>query len=428
VPADTTLLPARAAQNTFRAAALLAVAVFSANAQKSITPESNLPTSAEINSVLRDLADITGFRIHRQLPFQMVTRDQVNEFLKEQIRQTVKPDEIRAEEITLKKFGFVPPDFDLKKTTIELLTEQAAAFYDFHRKKLFISDWAAKNMREAALVHELGHALADQNFPIRRFLSKGSEESEESLARETVVEGQASWLMVEYAVRRRGKTLADPATAQEYLKDEHNKDEQGSDGDSEYPVFSKAPLYLKRTLMFPYEEGERFQQAVFLKDGRDGFALLFRKPPVSTSQVLHPERYFNDVTYKDPTLPKPVPHAKPFVTGTVGELDHRILLTQFVDDETAEKLPPRLKGSAYRIDESRSDRRMMLVYASEWDSEDAGAQYFDAYRRVLRRKWKRIEVLTEDASRFAGKCEEGYFLLTRNGARVVSQEGFAQPL
>jgi hypothetical protein len=47
---------------------------------------------------------------------------------------------------------------------------------------------------------------------------------------------------------------------------------------------------------------------------------------------------------------------------------------------------------------------------------------------VLRRKWKRIEVLTEDASRFAGKCEEGYFLLTRNGARVVSQEGFAQPL
>jgi len=133
---------------------------------------SSLPTAAEINSVLKDLSDITGFKIHRQLPFAMVTRDQVNKYLKDQIRHNVKPDEIRAEEVTLKKFGFVPKDFDLKKNTIELLTEQAAAFYDFHRKKLFISDWAAQNMRQAALVHELGHALADQNYSLEKFLGR----------------------------------------------------------------------------------------------------------------------------------------------------------------------------------------------------------------------------------------------------------------
>ncbi len=48
---------------------------------------STLPTAAEINSVLKDLSDITGFRIRRQLPFQMITRDQVNKYLKDQIRQ-----------------------------------------------------------------------------------------------------------------------------------------------------------------------------------------------------------------------------------------------------------------------------------------------------------------------------------------------------
>jgi len=77
--------------------------------------QSALPTAAEINAVLKDLADITGFKIRKQLPFEMITRDQVNKYLKEQIKRNVKPDEIRAEEITLKKFGFVPPDFDLKK-------------------------------------------------------------------------------------------------------------------------------------------------------------------------------------------------------------------------------------------------------------------------------------------------------------------------
>ena len=54
-------------------------------------------------------------------------------------------------------------------------------------------------------MHELAHALADQNFPIQKFLSENSEDSEQSLARETVVEGQASWLMIEYGARRAGR-------------------------------------------------------------------------------------------------------------------------------------------------------------------------------------------------------------------------------
>src|ERR1700712_2054001 len=70
------------------------------------TIASPLPSAAEINSILQELSDITGFRIRKQLPFASITRDQVNEYLKEQIRRSVKPDEIRAQETTLKKFGF----------------------------------------------------------------------------------------------------------------------------------------------------------------------------------------------------------------------------------------------------------------------------------------------------------------------------------
>lgn len=142
-----------------------------------------LPTAAEINGILKELADITGFTIHRELPFAAINREQVNDYLKEQIRETVKPQEIQAEEVSLKMLGFVPEDFDLKQTTIDLLTEQAAAFYDFHRRKLFISDWATVNMRDEALIHELAHALADQNFPIRKFMDSRSDDSEVSRAR-----------------------------------------------------------------------------------------------------------------------------------------------------------------------------------------------------------------------------------------------------
>ena len=195
-----------------------------------------LPSSQEIEATLAELSEITGFRVRKPLPFEMVTRDQVNQFLKEQIKRSVKPDEIRAEEITLRKFGFVDANFDLRKTTIDLLTEQAAAYYDFHRRNYLSPIGRLATCAKMALVHELAHALADQNFSIRNFLGKDSDNSETSLARETVVEGQASWLMIEFAARRAGRTLANPATAAEFLKEENDPD------DDEYPVSISAAL------------------------------------------------------------------------------------------------------------------------------------------------------------------------------------------
>jgi hypothetical protein len=414
---------ARRSREILQSAGLAIVVILTGawqNPRTSVSPK--LPTAAEINVVLKELSDITGFRIRKQLPFALITRDQVNQYLKEQINQSVKPDEIRAEETTLKKFGFAPPDFDLKQTTIDLLTEQAAAFYDFKRKKLFISDWATVNMRDVALIHELAHALADQNFPIQKFTNKGADNSESSLAREAVVEGQASWLMLEVGARRNGRTLADPRTAREFLEPE--ADTQQSD----YPVFNKAPLYLRRTLMFPYDEGEKFQQAVFLRDGKPAFARVFRDPPISTAQIEHPERYFDHTPISSPDLPKPVRHAKPFVTGAMGELETRILLEQYVSAGMADALGPKLKGADYRVDETKAGHRMTLVYASEWIDQDAAAGFFEAYQKVLRAKWKSIEVTGQEKDRFSGKSEDGYFAVTRDGNTVLSKEGFEHPL
>jgi hypothetical protein len=401
-------------------------------APSSSSARPGLPSAAEINSILKELSDITGFQIRKQLPFESITREQVNNYLKEQIRRSVKPDEIRAEETTLKKFGFVPPDFDLKQTTIDLLTEQAAAFYDFRRKKLFISDWATANMRDVALIHELAHALADQNFAIEKYTTKGPENSEASLAREAVVEGQASWLMIEVGARRTGRTLADPVTARQLLGNpdlSQPVETQANDSQTtDYPVFNKAPLYLRRTLTFPYDEGQSFQQAVFLHDGKAGFARVFRDAPISTAQIIHPDLYFAHAPLANPDLPKPIRHAKPFVAGAMGELETSILLQQYIDADTARELGPKLKGAGYRVDEAKAKHRMMLVYKSEWSDPGAAEQYFEAYQRVLRSKWKSVDVTVSSADRFTGKSEDGYFAVSRDGNKVLSEEGFEQPL
>src|SRR5579859_60005 len=81
----------------------------------------------EIGKDLGELTEITGLQMQHKVPFDLITKDQVNQFLKDRVHEVTTPEDLRIEELGLKKFGFVPQDFDLAKSTVDLLTEQAAA-------------------------------------------------------------------------------------------------------------------------------------------------------------------------------------------------------------------------------------------------------------------------------------------------------------
>lgn len=379
------------------------------------------PGALEISSILSELSEITGFPVRHQLPFVLITRDEVNSWLKREISRSARPNDIRGEEAVLKLFGFVPDDFDLRQTTLDLLTEQAAAFYDYKRHKLFISDWAAANMRDSAIVHELAHALADQNVSLRKFTRATAKDSEMSLAREAVVEGQASWLMLEVEARRSGRSLADPGIAGAVLADSTGA------ADGQFPVFGRAPLYLRRTLLFPYSEGGRFQQAVYARVGKAAFARVFDHPPVSSAQVTHPERYFSNAKVRTVELRKPLAGMKALVTGSLGELETHVLLEQFNDRAIADDLAPRLEASSYRVDENRKTHAFSLAYTSDWVDDDAAARYFACYQEILKRKSRDTVISQRDTSRFTGSNARGHFRVVLKGRQVLAEEGLPKP-
>ncbi len=378
---------------------------------------SGLPTGEEVQQTLGELSIITGFPIKHPVVFESITREQINKYLQDRIKEVTKPEELRAEELTLKKFGFVPENFDLRKNTIDLLTEQAAAFYDFHRKKLFISDWAQTSMRDVALIHELAHALADQSFSLEKFTKKVEKDSEKSLARQAVVEGQAMWLTNAVIARRSGQSRAKVAAG---------------DGDSEpsgkFPVFDNEPLYIRENLIFPYTEGERFQEAVYQRRDKDSFADVFRDPPVSSQQVLHPDKYFSHVVPILPDLPKEPKGVKRFAEGVMGELDHSVLLRQYTTADDAQEVAPKLSGSQYRLLEAKKDKRIELIYASSWSDEPTARRFFHLYRKVLEGKWKKLQVASENDSLLTGEGDDGWFRLNVEGNTVRSTEGGSEPI
>ncbi len=372
----------------------------------------------QAGKIAAELADISGLKLHHPVPCDFISKEKVNEFLKKRVKDVASPEELRAEELTLKKFGLVPPDFKLADTTVDLLTEQAAAFYDYDKKKLFITESTSADSQEPILAHELSHAIADQNFNLAKYIRHGQKSDDGATARLAVMEGQATWLMSEYMARRLGKSLRTSPDLVEMMS-------RVSDTSGQFPVFDQSPLYLRTTLVFPYTEGMLFQNAVIQRYGDQGFAEVFRRAPLTTQQIIHPEKYFENVTPTSPALPDPhlPPAYKSLVGGTLGELDHEVLIEQFAGKPSSENIAPHWRGSNFELRENKKAARVVLLYTVEWDSEQAARDYFAVYRQAMAKKWKTMQVASENPDCLMGTGDDGRFELRRKGATVTSVEG-----
>ena len=394
----------------------LAAAVFAAEPQADLF--------ANIGRIEADLTAITGLPFKHDVPYATISRDQLRSYLEARVKESLKPDEVRAEELTLKMLGLIPQDFDLRKTTVDLLTEQAAAFYDYHKKKLFVLQNDNGPEAKIALIHELAHALADQHYHLDKYVHEGARNDDGDTARLAVMEGQASWLMTACMSKEAGGPADVPAGVMKLV--------QGSleSGAEQYPVFSGAPLYIRESLVFPYAQGLAFQDAVFRKLGRDSFGYVFQHAPVSTREILHPSAYLDHDGSKIPAMPE-LPDSKSFrklAEGTLGELDYRVLLTDYAGKEEAEPAAAHLTGSVYQLSEHKRDKQPVLALVSTWDSTDAARAFFRLYRRVLEKKWKQAEIERETESSLEGRGDSGYFRVTLERTTVSSIEGWPSPL
>src|SRR5258708_29531816 len=132
--------------------------------------------------------------------------------------------------------GLVPADFDLRQNTVDLMTEQAAAFYDYNKKKLFILEGTATGAEQRiALVHELAHALADQHFRLGKYIHEGLRSDDGSSARLAVMGRQAAWLMTAYMSKQAGG----PAEVPEGMLELMSRSIASSA--AQYPGVSKGP-------------------------------------------------------------------------------------------------------------------------------------------------------------------------------------------
>ncbi len=386
--------------------------------------ESKQAAFQQIGPTLQRLAEITGLKAVRKVQADTIDKQRLRKYVEDQMKYELKPEEIRIEELSLKKLGLVPADFNLAASTVDLMTEQAAAFYDYRKKKLFLlntpeSAPVSESEQETVVAHELAHALADQHFNLNKYLHRGKTD-DSSLARMAVMEGQATWLMYEMAGERTGQPLSKNPALVEMMS-------RGNDARADiYPVLASTPLYMRASLLFPYMQGLRFQNFVYSKMGKVAFSEVFRNPPVNSQQILHPEKYLNAVRSADVTLSTPV-SATPYKTvnqGTIGEFDHAILLEQYQNKQQADAISPHWRGGGFRLYESKKNKgETVLAYASVWEDNNSARMMFDAYRSVLAGKWKKLQITERSENTITGTGDDGYFFIRVDDNHVSSLEG-----
>lgn len=251
-----------------------------------------------------------------------------------------------------------------------------------------------------------------------------SSDDDANLARTAVVEGQASWLMFAYSLKREHQP---PIPTRQMLTEVFKNDAAAS---SQYPVLKASPLYIQQSLLFPYSEGTLFFDAVYRRDGKKAFSIVFTDPPADSMQIIHPDRYFNHVKSTHPALPKifSSPNDTVATEGSVGEFDHQMLLWQYFDEKEAKELSPHVLGGQFRIVLHGATKTPVLLYSSEWDSTHTAERFFAAYQHVLESKWKSTTIAVHSPTMLAGHGDNGYYIVRLAGPRLTSVEGLSSDL
>ncbi len=340
---------------------------------------------ARTDKVAREVAKIRGLPLKKPIPNDVVDKDQLRQRLLVMAAEDKTAAETVAEGLALARWGMIPLATDYNALLVDLLTEQIAGYYDPDTKKLTVSKTAGDDAAwaEMVLAHEIDHGLQDQSFDLKKFEDLPAAEGDAAAARRALVEGDGIALMVEVMLARAGN--AAPWSNPEVAASIEKAMSVPGNGDG----LDRAPLAIREGLIFPYRAGLSFVAALRRRQPWSAVDAAYAKPPRSTEQILHPERYLagDEPVAIDITLPTALRGYAPAHSTVWGELGFTLFLrTHGVDAGTAADAGAGWGGDravTFAKGDDKRPQRAVGVSRSEWDSEADAIEAFEAAEKAM---------------------------------------------
>ncbi len=344
-------------------------------------------------SVVRQTAQTRRLPQKKGLPVELIKPAQAKAELLSQVSSQISDDSLHAYTSLLRKLKLVPADFDANRFLAEKLETGVGGYYDLDSETMRIVHSKSglglsyKLMKRVAqrdlggeflLAHEVAHALADQHFDLKGFLQPESASTDALLARRAYVEGDAMLTGMWFAM---GKTLR-PVTYSEPVTEE----ERGLFDQVE--EFFETPPVIRRPMLFLYGDGFVFAHALYTSGGTRALDEVYARPPRSSEEILHPEKYRRQ---DDPPVnvvlagvPEIFRGASLVSEDTLGEIGILSMLLEAACRCEASRAAAGWGGDRYRLYRFDGEKdKVGFEWVIVWDSTEDAQEYQEAFVNLL---------------------------------------------
>jgi hypothetical protein len=319
----------------------------------------------------------------RQLPAapgvtpQLVSTDEASRLLIQDFH-TENPPAFLADQTQLyRSLGLLDAKTELGAVFERFLSTQVLGFYRSTDKNLYvISDKAFGPLQEFTAAHEYTHALQDARYGLDKLQGSGHDEGDLALARLSLIEGDATLAMTQWAI-------------QDLTPDELSQLLAEAQDPVAQQALAESPPIVRETQTFPYSTGLEFIQRAWLQGGWTAVDRLWENPPSTTEQIIHPDKYTSSEKAIDVALPAGVAEAlgpgwRLALQDTHGEAVTRIWLEQAMDPDSAAQAAAGWGGDRVGLYRGPNDA-WAVAWETRWDSATEAREFATAAKTVVAR-------------------------------------------
>jgi hypothetical protein len=261
-----------------------------------------------------------GLKFKEEVKVTLLSEEEFQEYIADagnDPEAKAEAEEISGGQVVFEALGLIDKNVDLAAAGQKAAGQGVLGWYDTEADQLFIRGNRVSPFLKTILVHELTHALQDQHFDIvREDLYEADDDS--SLGLEAVVEGDAT--RVEFA-------YYESLTAEEERLVELEANRAGD------PTTPDIPEALLTVMGLPYEVGPIFLEAIFQAGGTAKINEAIQNPPVTSEQLLYPDRYLSGEAAKP--VAKPPADGEVVDDGMFSQVALMVVLNEAMDPQTA---------------------------------------------------------------------------------------------
>ncbi len=423
------------------AAVAILAASASALAQEAPIEGARLAGAREkVKALQAEIERISPRRFKSEVGVGFQTDEEFRAYALRQMEKDLPAEKAEAMSAGWIALGLLAEGTDLRKALVDAIASQAAAYYDPEKDTFYVVKAGIPEMFvDGMFLHELEHAMQDQVLGLDRIVAAASsgENDDRGQALRFLFEGEANYLSTSFDLKRlagidvsQPGPIADAQFRQQATMGFDQLVEQmdlmkgmlGPDMQKSVEDMKTIPRFIIRGLLDAYLKGQLAIHLVKKAKGWEGVDALFKDPPTSTEQMLHPREKLLGEKREEP-IPVALPDlggalpagAKKLHENTVGEHAIQILLTDQLPKGESRVGNVAAAGwggdrfAAYRLEGSA---RPLLAWLTAWDTEGDAKEFETSYAKAAAarneaRGWPAASVARKGAWVVVVEGEEG---------------------